>query len=352
MKRKSVILLSVMFIASIFVFSYLKEASTQTGSTAPKAPNPVDAGCLKCHEGIEPISDGPVMSKLTCVQCHMGNPDGATKEGAHKGMYANPSDFRVVDKTCGTCHPEDVANSKKSLHATMAGKISGARYTWAAQDTKHAIYATYEVEDNDGNVPEKKGALKSLKQLPMYDVSKPISKDNHPVDDYIRNQCLRCHLWSQGARQDGNYRASGCAACHVLYSNDGTYEGSDKAIDKKQKGRPIMHRITTKIPETQCIHCHNRGGRTGVSYIGKMESDEYGSPWSTEAGKNNPRIKDGRQREDGPADKGDNLKRFSFGEICKGNSKPYEQNGVLCLPCKMGPAVLWMSRTAGYEDTE
>mgnify|MGYP001611833703 FL=1 len=279
-KRMMIVLFFAM--AAVFIISL----TTKSGySQTAKASNPADAGCLKCHDGIEKIADTPVMSKLTCVECHNGNQNGAAKEDAHKGMYANPTDLRVVDKTCGTCHAEDVSNSKKSLHATMAGMIGGTRYTWAAQDTKNSIYATYDVEDKDGNVPEKTGAVKSLKQLPMYDASKPMTKDNHPADDYLRDQCLRCHLWSKGAQQDGDYRASGCAACHVVYSDKGKYEGGDKAIDKVKAGRPKMHRITTKIPEYQCIHCHNRGGRTGVSYIGTMESDEYGSPWSGEAGK-------------------------------------------------------------------
>jgi len=74
-----------------------------------------------------------------------------------------------------------------------------------------------------------------LTQLPHYDPSKPMDYTNHPIDDYLREQCLRCHLWSQGARVDGDYPASGWAACHVSYSNSGTYEGGDRAIDKKQK---------------------------------------------------------------------------------------------------------------------
>ncbi|MBW2477270.1 MAG: hypothetical protein JRE63_08125 [Deltaproteobacteria bacterium] len=47
----------------------------------------------------------------------------------------------------------------------------------------------------------------------------------------------------------------------------------------------MYHRITNKIPEFQCIHCHNRGARTGVSYIGTMESDGYGTPWTESGGK-------------------------------------------------------------------
>ncbi|RJQ56649.1 MAG: hypothetical protein C4526_01455 [Nitrospiraceae bacterium] len=282
MKRK---LFTAFFLVTVALIGLMFFKTDRIYSQQTGAATSGEAGCLKCHEGIEPIADTPVMSQLACTQCHMGNPDGATKDDAHKGMYANPADLRVVDKTCGVCHAEDVSNSKKSMHATMAGMIGGTRYDWAAQDTKNSLYATYDVEDKDGNVPEKKGAVKSLRQLPLYDASKPMGKDNHPSDDYLRDQCLRCHLWSKGAQQDGDYRASGCAACHVVYSDNGLYEGSDRAIDKNQKGRPKLHKITTKIPSNQCLHCHNRGGRTGVSYIGTMESDEYGSPWSDEAGK-------------------------------------------------------------------
>jgi hypothetical protein len=246
---------------------------------------PDNGECVTCHEGIEPISDIPDMAELSCEDCHQGNAKVTKQEEAHKGMWANPSDFRVVDEICGNCHDDHVARSKKSLHATMAGMISGTRYTWAAQETKNAIYATYSAVDKDGEVPLHKGALISLKQLPKYKPDKPMTNLNHPADDYLRDQCLRCHIWSSGHERDGDYRASGCAACHVLYSDKGTYEGKDKAISKKQTDRPKFHKITKKIPSQQCIHCHNRGGRTGVSYIGTMESDAYGSPWSQEPGK-------------------------------------------------------------------
>ncbi len=259
--------------------------SLVTAPIAAHAAEESGSACVKCHAGIERISDTPGMAELGCTECHHGNAAGATKEEAHRGMYANPADLRVADETCGGCHAEDVANAKKSLHATMAGMISGTRYAWGAQKTRGALYATYAVKDESKNVPAGRGAVASLAQIPSYDPTKPASETNSTADDYLREQCLRCHTWSQGARQVGDYRASGCAACHVVYSDAGTYEGGDSAIDKKQQGRPRLHRLTAKIPPNQCIHCHNRGGRTGVSYIGTMESDGYGSPWGGEAGK-------------------------------------------------------------------
>jgi len=245
--------------------------------------------CIKCHEGIEPIADNPAMKELSCSFCHRGHPEDSDKQKAHMGMWANPSDYSVAEKTCGTCHQDILLRSRKSLHATSAGIISATRYLFSAQKTKNAIYATRKVEDRDGIVSADTGALKKLDTLPFYDPSRPESPTNSPADDYLREECLRCHLYSYGAERYGDYRASGCAACHVLYDDDGRYKGADEAIRiegerPKAPPRPRLHRVTTKIPPYQCIHCHNRGGRTGVSYIGTMESDGYGSPWSTKPG--------------------------------------------------------------------
>ena len=240
--------------------------------------------CLSCHKGIEPISQVPEMASLSCSDCHRGQPKARDKKEAHKGLWANPSDLRVVQQTCGLCHEEVVNNLKKSLHATSAGIISGARYTWAAQKTKNALYANYAVKDEDGLVPWEKGALLALGALPVYDPSLPLSSSNHPVDDYLRAECLRCHVWTKGKEVYGDYRASGCAACHMIYDDDGLYKGGDRSLKHSQPGRPREHRLTRKIPSFQCVHCHNRGGRTGVSFLGMMESAGYGSPWSDRPG--------------------------------------------------------------------
>ena len=251
-------------------------------------------GCLLCHEGIETFVDKPPMDELPCEFCHGGDPDGKTRKAAHYDMIVNPSDYRVAEQVCGVCHQDILNNSRKSLHATSAGIISSARYLWTAQDTRNALYGTYMVRDTDGSIPVDQGALKLLRQIPSYNPSLPEGPRNHPVDDYLREECLRCHLWSRGMERDGDYRAGGCAACHVLYSDEGTYQGGDRAISGEQKGRPMYHRAVVNIPPFQCIHCHNRGGRTGVSFIGTMESDGYGSPWSEEPGKKGGRILHGK----------------------------------------------------------
>lgn len=246
-----------------------------------RADNPQDAGCLSCHQGIESI--GGKMDSFSCVLCHKGAGGAKEKEAAHRGMHSNPGDLRVAKRTCGMCHAEQYENLMKSLHATSAGVISGARYTWGAQEGRGSLYGNRAVADEDG-VPEgRKGALKKLDGVPAFSESK------RHVDDYLRKECLRCHVWTEGKKRPGDYRSSGCTACHMVYADDGLSRSGDPTIGKDEPGHPIHHILTNRIPSNQCLHCHNRGGRTGVSYIGTMEADPYGSPWA-EGGKKQGKL--------------------------------------------------------------
>lgn len=235
--------------------------------------------CVLCHQGIEAIHP----FEIECTLCHRGDGEAVGKEEAHAGLLPNPSDLRVVDRTCGLCHEEWVEVVRKSLHATSAGIISGARYQWGAQETKNALYGVLPVEDKDGQVPKEAGAVAELAQIPSFQQS-----GNH-VDDYLRKDCLRCHLWDEGIQRPGDYRSSGCAACHVLYAEDGLSRSGDLSIRKDEPGHPIKHQITAKIPAQQCTTCHNRGDRIGVSFVGLMESDGYGTPF-TEGGEKQPLL--------------------------------------------------------------
>jgi len=248
-----------------------------TAKGDPLSPGTSATGCLKCHQGIDSI--GPAHEGLACEDCHSGDPEADKKDLAHTDMHKNPGDLNIVEETCGLCHDEIVAKVKKSLHSTSAGIISGARYLWAAQKQRNSLYSVRAVKDDDGDTPEKLDAMKSLDQIPHFKDS------NEPVDDYLRNQCLRCHLWTEGAKRRGDYRSSGCSACHVLYADDGLSHSNDKTIPKDEPGHPVKHEITKKIHSEQCVHCHNRGGRTGVSFLGLMEADGYGTPFNPDGSK-------------------------------------------------------------------
>src|SRR5437879_12871094 len=57
--------------------------------------------CTTCHRGIE---DAHPKKALTCTRCHRGDATAQDAGKAHTGMWANPSDLRVVEQTCGACH--------------------------------------------------------------------------------------------------------------------------------------------------------------------------------------------------------------------------------------------------------
>ncbi len=153
---------------------------------------------------------------------------------------------------------------RRSLMATTAGIINTVRYLWGAQESPDARYGTFSVG--------------SLQALPEVRVSGEL------VDDLLRRRCLRCHLYTRGAQRRGDYRASGCAACHMPYADDGMSRSADQALRRLMdrvregsrtlnRGYPKRHSFTTQVPTSQCLRCHN-GNRVGLDFVGKFERDE------------------------------------------------------------------------------
>lgn len=291
-----------------------------------------------CHAGISDIVPEELQMMQTikmngqmhgdpdgCVVCHGGNPKATKKEEAHKGIpatlaqspgpkdyYPDPGSIWIADNTCGACHPGYVHRTKLSLMNTEAGKIQGNLHTWGLDEVKDfkVPWGNYDIEDQDGSTPYgttpeyaeymtnmvkmyPKQYPKSLKKLPSPTVEE-IEKDPKLAGiTYQRHDCQRCHIGVRGRDKRGDYRGMGCSACHILYSNDGYYEGNDKSINKDEPGHILAHRIagnrkTGGIPVESCNSCHNRGKRIGVSYQGLMEFP-YGSPYDEE-GNTQPKL--------------------------------------------------------------
>ncbi len=335
---------TVAFLATLFVLTL--SASAGDMKAVPKS---VDGGdsCVKCHQGIEHIREpsSDMMKQIVamgkgmgdtggCVVCHGGDAGAGTAEAAHKGapkahpgglaaFVRDPGSFWIMDKTCGICHADTVANVKKSLMATEAGKIQGNLHSWGTEPTKKVQFANYDVKDEDGKTPAwgtdtyKKYMTAmidkfpdqfptELKQLPLppqsdMDIKRKKGESDedykarvayHASITYQRSDCQRCHLGVRGRKGRGDWRGMGCSACHVPYGNEGLYEGNDPTIDKKEHGHLLVHmmqgsreaKVKTPAggefsgihPET-CNSCHNRGKRIGVSFVGMMEQP-YSSP--------------------------------------------------------------------------
>ena len=214
-------------------------------------------GCYTCHQGIEEISSN---HRFSCVRCHGGNRRSRSLPRAHKGLVANPSSLKNAPRFCGKCHDSHVKKIGRSLMATAKRMINITRFAWGAQPVDEMPYSLYPGEQEQPYPP---------------------SGDGHAVDGFLKTKCLRCHLNSPGPHRPGDYRSTGCSACHMIYTNDGISLSHDRAIqalqkkDKKQnrferkfaskslsnrRGYPLLHKFTTAIPSVQCEHCHNNNG--------------------------------------------------------------------------------------------
>ena len=212
--------------------------------------------CLTCHIGLEEISPSHPVETFGCIICHGGIGLALDKELAHTGLRSNPADLSLVEQSCGQagCHADPDRNHieqvTRSLQATYAGSISMIRYTFGAQKELAPLFGVIGGTDPQP-LPETAPAL-----APYH-----LTEASLPAETRFAENCLvgGCHLTEPATNEPYRYRATGCAACHVLYNNDGLYTGGDPTIPRDEPGHPARHELTTAIPFSQCNHCHNRG---------------------------------------------------------------------------------------------
>jgi hypothetical protein len=207
---------------------------------------PLSEGCAFCHKRVlEPDPSHPP-SAFGCYTCHLGNPFSLEKKRAHFTLIRNPGDLHMVDKTCGKtgCHSEIASRVKNSLMATNRGILKTLQNSWLG-----IRGATTEVKD--------------------------LMKENPPQNmaiDHYRKLCGGCHLWKARGDRTGEVgrRGGGCSDCHVVDAPQG------KPLTTAEWDHPKM---TTRIPSENCVKCHNRSARIGLSYFGRYESAGYGTPY-------------------------------------------------------------------------
>jgi len=219
--------------------------------------------CLSCHQDVK-LDKAHDPAVIGCAPCHLGNPLAITEAAAHKGMVLNPGDLRHVEKTCSVegCHPKDAHKVKNSLMATNRGILGTLLYYWG------------ESKQQDTSLTVEQLLASGQTSLAL---------------DYYRKLCATCHLWKQKNDMPGvpaffNEKGGGCSACHFVPAagvvlRDIRFAGDDqqeKADVGKKKPHPL---IKAGIPSANCIRCHNRSGRIGLSYMGLFESEGYGTPY-------------------------------------------------------------------------
>jgi hypothetical protein len=202
--------------------------------------------CLTCHADLPEISASHPVKTFGCVICHGGERLALSADLAHSTMRggANPSDFSVVEASCGgsNCHSGGAQDQRdhiqrvlSSIQYTYAGAIANIRYAFGAQTDLTAHQGIFAVERPESTAATGIHSLAAFN--PTQDTSPGIKK--------FAQNCLTCHLSAPPLEGGEYYRMTGCAACHSPTTG--------------QDVQKSVHKLTTAISYSQCNTCHNRG---------------------------------------------------------------------------------------------
>jgi hypothetical protein len=276
------------------------------------------------------------------------------RESAQYIKFINPGDLRIAPETCGAadCHANEVRAVSTSM-MTHSGMLWGAAlYNNGGTPHKNTHFGeSYNREGQPQSLKtipppsleetKTKGVLSQLDPLNRWETSEPgnvlrvfergghkksdlanPNREEEPgkPDDQLSDRGFGTELRTdpvflglQKTRlldpvmslpgtndHPGDYRASGCTSCHVIYANDndpahsgayasyghnGTSSSSDPTINKSEPGHPIKHTFTRSIPSSQCMICHIHPGTNMVTtYFGltwwdnELEADKMFPP--------------------------------------------------------------------------
>lgn len=256
--------------------------------------------------------------------------------------FVNPGDLNGAFAACLNCHENTVRTSKTSMMAHEAMLWGAALYNNGSISRKNAVFGEAYMLDGtpaalkpttwpsspNGPTKEdvfKKGHLTTMFPMPRWNItqpgnilrvferggrSRPMLGIPDTEEDPGRPE-VRLSIRGLGTdvRTDpvfiglhktrlldpttnlfgtndhpGDFRASGCSACHVVYANDrsathsagyakygnrGTSINPDPTVRKGESGHPVEHKFTSAMPSSQCMVCHVHPGTNVVNaYFG------------------------------------------------------------------------------------
>jgi hypothetical protein len=264
------------------------------------------------------------------------------KESREFVRFINPGDLRVANQTCGNCHQTETGAVSNSMMRHGAMLWGAALYNNGGFPLKDSRFG--ESYSDETGAPERliqqgeikpeqmilRGILPFLDPLPRWEISQPgnilrvferggkrrleVGLPDRDEDAGRPDKGLSARGFGTAQRTDpvylglqktrlldptlnflgtndhaGDYRSSGCTACHVIYANDssaihsgkeyaafgnrGTPSTADRSFDnlRNEPGHPIRHQLTRSIPTSQCMVCHMHPGTNMVStYLGMM----------------------------------------------------------------------------------
>lgn len=253
--------------------------------------------------------------------------------------FVNPGDIRVSAKTCGGsggCHDVEAKTVAVSMMTHGAMLWGAALYNNGGFPIKDPAFGeSYSetgawqrlIQTPKPTIEERrtKGLLEFLDPLPRWEIAQPgnvlrvferggrrrleVGNPDKEEDPGKPDKGLSPRGFGSNQRTDpvylglqktrlldptlnflgtndhaGDYRSSGCTACHVIYANDrdplhseafnkagnsGRSQTADTTIPKDESGHPIKHQFTNQIPTSQCMVCHMHPGTNMVAtYVG------------------------------------------------------------------------------------
>jgi hypothetical protein len=249
-------------------------------------------------------------------------------------QFVNPGDLRVVTRgrSCGTCHANHAEAVGNSLLATEVGIFSGASYASGLEnqvpenqglhhDTAGDFGFRAATDPHFNAATAVVGAVSRLIEVPIYSVFGATGPDDifnnpaysaaaiaddrnadnsvvtgsplaHLLAEQVIFTCGDCHLGSAGQNnRAGDFRSSGCSACHMPYSLGGRSGSTDPNVNKVEPLDPDAihapershlrsHKIANiaktlpsgvRVPgidDATCAGCHQGSNRTVMQYWG------------------------------------------------------------------------------------
>ena len=268
--------------------------------------------------------------------------EGVTYSAIDYLQFINPGDLRVVTqgRSCGRCHDNHVDNVSRNVIATSTGILAGATYAAGIensipehrglyQDTASDLAFRYISNPDYNPITTSIGGVGKLNEFPVisqynqpgalnlfnnafYDANnlandlyaaneengaktnqiRPNSALANLYHEQIAFTCGDCHLGSAGANNRfGDFRSSGCTACHMAYSPDGRSRSSDPNVDTLEPANPdaiaaperphirehLIQNVAKTLPngsfvtgiqDMACAGCHQGSNRTVMQYWG------------------------------------------------------------------------------------
>ncbi len=291
---------------------------------------------------------------------------GVTYSALDYLQFIAPGDLRVVGqgRSCGACHSGHSECMQGNMSTTEAGMLSGSLFAIGLESEVAANVDLYEntavdkgfraVADTEFPGPDETGAVSELLEFPVFSLYGGQGEDQiHGNDSYqaenlladilsdgrvapdsnlarlyqeqVAFTCGDCHLGSAGANNRyGDFRSSGCTACHMPYGLDGRSGSQDPYVNRAEPADPDdidapelahvrSHRLrgvartlpsgeeVLGIDDHTCAGCHQGSNRTVMQFWGiRLDQNQDvkkgfqypAQPVSFQTTKNDPRLFD------------------------------------------------------------